>query len=121
MRKGGEERRKLPRFRIGSVGGSVTTPVEAEFVNLSMEGALVDHPGTLRVGSECILTLPAPDAAVSIRCLVAHSTVDHRATESAGEGLLICRTGLRFLDLSPEAENLLATLIRSHGEGGKGG
>ncbi|MFQ5846868.1 MAG: PilZ domain-containing protein [Candidatus Methylomirabilales bacterium] len=121
MRKEGDDRRKLPRFRIISVGGSITTPVEADVLNLSMGGALVEHQGTLRVGSECTLNVPLAGAPVNIRCHVAHSTVDHRATGPAGEGLLFYRTGLEFLELSREAKEILATLIRSYGEGGEGG
>jgi hypothetical protein len=114
-----DDRRRLPRFRITGVGGSITAPVEAEIINLSMGGALVEHQGMLGVGFECILTALVTGAVVGIKCQVAHSTVNHRTTGAAGESLLFYRTGLRFLEISEEAENILATLIRSYGEGGE--
>jgi hypothetical protein len=116
VKRGNEERRKLPRFRITSVGGSIDAPFEAEVINLSMAGALVEHQGALRVGSQCTLVLPVAGGTVGIRCQVVHSSVDHRAKAPAGEGLLFYRTGLEFLEVSAEAENILATLIRSYGE-----
>jgi len=117
VRKGGDDRRKLPRFRTTEVGGYIIPPAEADVVNLSMGGALVEHQGTLRVGSQCTLTFMVAETAVRVKCQVAHSTVDHRATGPPGEGLLFYRTGLEFLELSPEAENVMAALIRSYGEG----
>ncbi len=117
----GRPQRRFPRFRILGVGGSVTTPVEVEIINLSMGGALVEHQGTLLVGSECALTLPVTGATVSIRCQVVHSAVCGRVSGPPGEGRLIYRTGLMFLDVSAEVESVLATLIRSYGEGVEGG
>jgi len=119
--KGGEERRRLPRFRIASIGGSIDAPFETEVINLSMGGALVEHQEALRVGSECTLILPVAGATVGVRCQVVHSAVGHQAKGTSGEGLLFYRTGLEFLGVSAEAEKILATLIRSYGEGGSAG
>lgn len=119
MRKDRNDRRKLPRFRTANIGGFIIPPAEADIINLSMGGALVEHQGGLRVGSVCTLTLKVPEAAVRIKCQVAHSTVDHRATGPKGEGLLFYRTGLQFIDLSRDAEHVMAALIRSYGEGGE--
>lgn len=119
VRKGGDDRRRLPRFRTANVGGFIIPPAEADVINLSMGGALVEHQGALRVGSQCTLTLRVPEATVRIKCHVAHSRADHRASGPSGEGLLFYRTGLQFLELSPEAEHVMAAVIRSYGEGGE--
>jgi hypothetical protein len=119
VRKERADRRKLPRFRTTNIGGFIIPPAEADIINLSMGGALVEHQSALRVGSVCTLTLMVPEAAVRVKCQVAHSMVDHRATSSQGEGLLFYRTGLEFIELSTDAENIMAVLIRSYGEGGE--
>lgn len=123
MRKDAEGRpqRRFPRFRLVGVGGSITTPVDAEILNLSLGGALVEHQGPLLVGSECALTLPVTGAPVRVRSRVVHSAVSGRATGPPGEGQLIYHTGLEFLKVSAEVESVLAALIRSYGEEAEGG
>ncbi len=118
MKKGVEDRRKLPRFRTTNVGGFIIPPAEADIINLSMGGAMVEHQGSLRVGSQCTLTLIVSEATIRIKCEVAHSRANRRAvTGSLGEGLLFYRTGLQFLELPAETANVMAALIRSYGEG----
>lgn len=121
LRTDRDDRRKLPRFRTTNIGGYIIPPAEADIINLSMGGALVEHQGALRVGSMCTLTLMVPEAAVRIKCHVMHSMVDHRATGPQGEGFLFYRTGLEFVELSTDAEHIMAALIRSYGEGGETG
>jgi c-di-GMP-binding flagellar brake protein YcgR len=112
------DRRRVARFRIRSVTGAITTPQEAEVLDLSMTGALVEHQGMLRVNAICFLDLPTSAEPLSIRCRVVHSRVSRR---EAAEGLYY-RTGVEFLDLSPAMEQALAALIRSYGApAGEGG
>ena len=103
--------RRLPRFQIQGVTGAITTPQEAEVINLSLGGALVEHQGMLRVGGVCLLDLPVPGEPLTVRCRVVHSGAVRRDRD----GTLYYRTGIEFLDLTPEAEQALEAFIRSYG------
>lgn len=105
--------RKLPRFRIRGVSGTVTTD-EAEVLDLSLGGALVEHHGVLRVGGICFLDLlPSSTEAITIRCRVVYSRVTGRESDR----VLYCQTGLEFLDVTREIERVLGAIIRSYGAG----
>ncbi len=64
-----------------------------------------------RVGASCFLDLPTAGMLVSIRCRVVYSGESRREPE----GTLYYRTGVEFLDLTPEAERALGAVIRSYG------
>ncbi len=110
MRKD-EKVRRFPRFQIRGVMGAITEADEAEVLDLSMGGALVEHRGMFRVGASCFLDLPTAGMLVSIRCRVVYSGEGRREPE----GTLYYRTGVEFLDLTPESEQALEALIRSYG------
>ena len=103
--------RRAPRFHIRGVTGAMTIPQEAEVLDLSVRGALVEHQDMLRVDAPCFLDLPTPGEPVTIRCRVVHSRVSRREPE----GILYYQTGVQFLDLTPEAEHALEAFIRSYG------
>lgn len=106
-----DQKRKVPRFQIRGITGAITTPREAELLDLSLRGARVEHEGMLRLDAICFLDLPAPGGILSIRCRVAHSRVSRRDAE----GALYCQTGVEFLDLIPEARTAIEAFIRSYG------
>jgi len=111
------QRRRVARFRIRGISGAITTPQEAEVLDLSVTGALVEHQGMLRVDAICFLDLPTSAAEpMTIRCRVIHSRVSRREPE----GALYYQTGVEFLDLTPAAEQALGALIRSYGAPGGG-
>lgn len=103
--------RTPPRFRISGITASVTTFQEADLLDLSLEGALVEHQDMLHLGSPCLLQLVIAGEALNIRCHVVHSRVSRK---ELGGGLYY-QTGLEFPDLSPQAEQTLGALIRSYG------
>jgi hypothetical protein len=105
------QRRKPPRFRISGVTAEITTLQEAEVLDLSLEGALVEHQGGLHLGSPCFLQLGIAGERLSIRCRVVHSQVSRK---EAG-GALYYQTGLEFVRLPRGAEQILGALIRSYG------
>lgn len=100
-----------PRFRISGLTASVTTLQEADLLDLSLEGALVEHQDMLHLGSPCLLQLKIAGEALNIRCHVVHSRVSRRELG----GALYYQTGLEFLDLPSQAEQTLGALIRSYG------
>src|SRR3990170_3250279 len=103
--------RKPPRFRVSGVTAAVTTLQEAELLDLSLEGALVEHQGMLALGSPCFLQLEIDDQRMAVECRVVHSRVSRRGGGSA----LYYQTGLQFCHLSRGAEQSLGALIRSYG------
>ncbi len=105
------DNRTPPRFRVAGVTAAITTLQEAEVLDLSLEGALVEHQGLLQLGSPCFLQLGTDAECVTMRCRVVHSRVNHRGAE----GTLYYHTGLEFLDLSPSLEQWLGAFIRSYG------
>jgi hypothetical protein len=110
------QRRRVARFRIRGISGAITTPQEAEVLDLSVTGALVEHQGMLRVDAICFLDMPTSAEPLTIRCRVVHSRVSRREAE----GALYYQTGVEFLDLTPAAEQALEALIRSYGAPGGG-
>lgn len=105
------DKRKPPRFRISGVAAAITTLQEAEVIDLSLEGALVEHQGVLQLGSPCFLQLGTGGERFTIRCRVVHSRVSRRGAEN----ILYYQTGLEFLDLSRSVEQSLGAFIRSYG------
>lgn len=103
--------RTPPRFRISGVAASVTTLQEADLLDLSLEGALVEHQDMLHLGSPCLLQIVIAGEALTIRCHVVHSRVSRKEVG----GILYYQTGLEFIDLPPQAEQTLGALIRSYG------
>ena len=58
--------RRFPRFQIRGVTGAVTAPRQAEVLDLSLGGALVEHQGQLRVGAPCFIGLPTNGSAEEV-------------------------------------------------------
>lgn len=107
----GRQKRRLPRFHIRGLTGAVTTPREADLLDLSLGGALLEHQGRLRVGAPCHIDLPTDGGVLTIRARVVHSRVSRRGPR----GALYYRTGVQFVGVTPEAEQVLRAIIRSFG------
>lgn len=103
--------RRVPRFRIRDVTGAISIPQEAEVLDLSLAGALIEHKGMLRVGYYCFLDLPTSGGFFTLRCRVVHI----RVSRLEADGLLYYRTGVEFLEVATEHEEPLAALIRAYG------
>lgn len=105
------QKRKPPRFRISGVAAAITTLQEAEVLDLSLSGALVEHQGVLQLASPCFLQLTADGERLTVQCRVVHSRVSY----SGADGALYYQTCLEFLDLSRGAQQSLGAFIRSYG------
>lgn len=105
------QKRKPPRFRVSGVIAAITTLQEAEVLDLSLEGALVEHQGMLALGTPCFLQLEIDNQPMAVQCNVVHSCVSRRG----GGGILYYQTGLQFRHLSRETEQSLGAIIRSYG------
>ena len=81
-------------------------------LDLSMGGALIEHEGMFRIGAAFALGMGNSGSNhLSIRCHVVHSQV----SRCKPDGTLYYLTGVKFLDLTLEAEQTLGALIRSYG------
>lgn len=103
-----------PRFRISGITEGIPTLQVGEVLDLSLEGALVEHQGLLEPQHPCLLQLRLNGDLSTVRCRV----VNNRLSRSrSGEGPSY-QTKVEFLDLNPAATKLLKTLIRSLGGDG---
>ncbi len=104
--------RRFPRFQIRDVAGAISAPHEADVLDLSMGGALIEHEGMFRIGAAFDLGVGNSGSNhLSIRCHVVHSQV----SRCKPDGTLYYLTGVKFLDLTLEAEQTLEAVIRSYG------
>ena len=111
-------KRRFPRFNVlGKVEGKIVASYEAILVDLSLGGALIEHSAMVRLGSVSQLILPHGPAEIRFPCRVVRSALDRR--ERQGEdSVLIYRTGLEFINPSPEALAALEELIAASRPGG---
>ncbi|MFQ5847618.1 MAG: hypothetical protein ACE5IQ_08140 [Candidatus Methylomirabilales bacterium] len=105
---------EAPRFRISGIAEGMTTLQAAEVLDLTPTGALVEHQGMFQPQSACLLQLGTNGDLSTIRCRVVNS----RKIRSQPDGGLYSQTMVEFLELSPAAEQVLKTVIRSLGRNG---
>ena len=111
-------KRRFPRFAVmGKVEGRIVASYEATLVNLSQGGALVEHSSMVRPGSMSQLILPHGTGEIRIACRVVRSALNRRETRGAAS-VVIYRTGVEFLNPSPEALAVVEELITASRPGG---
>jgi hypothetical protein len=111
-------KRRFPRFAVmGKVEGRIVASYEATMVNLSLGGALVEHSSMVRPGSMSQLILPQATGEVRIACRVVRSDLNRRETRG-GASVVIYRTGLEFINPSPEVLATIEELIATSRPGG---
>jgi hypothetical protein len=111
-------KRRFPRFTVlGKVAGKIIATHEATLLNLSLGGALIEHPSMVRPGSVSQLLIPTPRGDIQIDCRVARSTLV-RQERRGNEAMVIYQTGLEFRDPSPEVLAALEGVIAASRPGG---
>lgn len=75
---------------------------EVSLVNLSLGGAMVEHPGAVDQESMSSLSLELQQQTFSLRCRIVWSKVERHELDPEGKQVTIFRAGLEFLD-PPEA------------------
>lgn len=107
-----------PRFRISGVSEGIPTLQMANVIDLTLNGALIEHHSTFQPKARCFLQLGSNGDLLTIRCRL----VESRGSPQQGGGLCY-QTRVEFLDLSPTAERALRGLIssRAHGSWNGGG
>jgi len=109
-------RRKHARLTFSEpVAGAVTSSHDVHVLDLSLEGARVEHTIILRPGSSCYLRLPLDERVVTVNCRVVWSRAVGRAPgEQSGTGLLF-QSGVEFGSLSREAQAVLQGYLDAQG------
>jgi hypothetical protein len=104
-----EERRAVPRTVFPErPSARVREAREVRLVDLSVQGARIEHRGLLPPGSPCRLELPSSLGDLVLAAEVVWSTVIGAERTTQGERHLLSRTGLRFGRLTAEQRRALA-------------
>ena len=108
----GAERRRHPRVPVhGEVMGSIHTVASAPFVDLSVNGALLEANCALKPGSFYRLRFVVPGGGeLILKTRVVRSAIHEFRPGPKGEKQLVYRTALEFIDV-PEADR---AAIESH-------
>ena len=114
------DRRQCVRFFVAEeTRGRVTSTYEALLMNISRRGALIEHDDVVRPGSTSSLELELNGNKVKLQSRVVWSAVVRQGLNADREMALIFNTGLEFLDLSEETQQLIGDYIDSMAEQGK--
>lgn len=107
-------KRQHPRFVVGGrAKGRLTTAYTASLINISLGGALVEHPDIVRPGTISYMDITLLGREVKVRCRVTRSVVHEAKVLASGERELIYHTGLEFLDPPRETLDLITQYIES--------
>ncbi len=118
MKKEYPVKRRFPRFTVlGKVAGKIVATHEATLLNLSLGGALIEHPTMVRLGSLSQLMLPSAKGDIQIDCRVVRSMLV-RQERRGQDTLVIYQTGLEFRDPSPAILAGLEEIIAASRPGG---
>lgn len=111
-------KRRFPRFAVlGKVTGKIVATYEATLLNLSLGGALIEHPTMVRLGSLSHLLLPSAKGEIKIDCRVVRSALV-RQERRGRKIVVIYHTGLEFRDPSPKILAALEEVIAANRPGG---
>lgn len=107
-------KRQHPRFVVGGKArGRLTTTYTASLINISLGGALVEHPDIVRPGTISYMDITLLGREVKVRCRVTRSVVHRTEVLESGERGLIYHTGLEFFDPPTEVLDLILQYIES--------
>jgi DNA-binding response OmpR family regulator len=107
------ERRRGPRARLRVRTPATLQLLDAEMIDLSVSGALVEHVEPIRPGEiyRLALTLDGQDVQVLARAMRVFAS--HRVTVAGGERQVVYRTGLEFVGLEKDAAALIGGFVES--------
>lgn len=106
------DRRRYLRWRVlGKSTGRIAPNHKASLLEISQGGALIEHANLIRPGTVSSLTLSASKQEISLRCRVVRSLVYRHAVWPTGEQDHVYRTGLEFLALSEDSQQLIDEYI----------
>ena len=106
------ERRAAPRTMLTDQPAvRVREGREVHLLDLSRDGARIEHFDLLRPGSAVPLELPPPFGSLAVPAKVVWCRVIGRKQRPGGDSHLVSRSGLRFAKLTDAQEAALAWLL----------
>jgi hypothetical protein len=85
---------------------------KVSLVNLSLGGAMIEHPGVVDPESMSFLSLELQQQTFSLRCRIVWSKVERHEVDPEGKAANIFRTGLEFLDPPEEVQGVIDEYIQ---------
>jgi hypothetical protein len=117
MQQRNGSRRSYLRWDVsGELAGRITsfqtgTCQKVSLVDISMGGALLEHPDMLRPGTMAFLTLPVNGGGIGLKCRSVRSRVDRYEHTPSGARDLVYRTGIEFLATSESRWGLIEECV----------
>ncbi|MFQ5801567.1 MAG: PilZ domain-containing protein [Candidatus Methylomirabilales bacterium] len=107
-------KRRYNRYEVeGQVAGHIGHIPKVSLINVSTDGALIEHSKIVRPGTLCFLTLLFPGKESTLKCRVVRSALHRSEVLTSGERDVIYRSGVEFLDASEAARQLINEYIDS--------
>jgi PilZ domain len=107
-----QERRAAPRTTLSDQPVvRVREGREGRLLDLSRDGARIEHLDLLRPGAAVPLELPPPFGSLAVPAKVVWCRVIGRKHPPGGESRLVSRSGLRFAKLTDAQDAALAWLL----------
>jgi len=112
-KRAARDRRQYARFVVGGrTKGRVTAIYDAQILDISPGGSLIEHSQVVRPGTLSCLDLDLLGKRMSLKCRVARSVVHRTEIQPDGDKELIYHTGLEFLDRSDETRKMIIDYIQ---------
>ena len=107
------QRRHVRLATPATLEASVGLRIEVQVINLSLEGAMIEHREALSPGGGCHLFLRLGGAALSLHSRIVWSHVHSKRKGQNGEAHMRFRSGLYFPDLPEETRASLQRYLSS--------
>lgn len=91
-------------------------PPAVTLLDLSEEGARLEHAGRFALNAICFLRLPAREGELLLKARVVHSSVSRTVLAMGGEPTLLFQSGIEFVGLTSESLQALLQILASLGE-----
>lgn len=102
------DQRRYPRWAVGRrLTGRVGNFPKVSVINLSLGGALIEHPSLLHPGLTLFLDLIFPGHEVGLKCRVVRSDPHGYEDLPAGGRDLVYRSGVEFVDISEASHRVI--------------
>jgi hypothetical protein len=98
-----------------AVPGAVTASHDVHVLDISVEGARIEHTILLRPGGTCYLRLPLDQHVITVNCRVVWSQAVGRAPHEQLGANLLYHSGLEFGILTRDMRTVLAGYLQIRG------
>jgi len=103
-----QERRKLYRYNVENLKGSISFPEDTSVINLSMDGAAIETTKGLRIDREYVIRVDHRGTVFHVRGRTVWSTLKRCSKNGNGDVVPIYRAGFMFTDrLDEKLKNML--------------